>query len=311
MQRLPSQFIKTAQICGIEHLVENKGHFYVEKNKVLSYGYPKGVSMKSKETQKGVEAQVVVKEGKKIKEPLFFCFGMLGKKDEQLLVPDITVEDGAQVKIIAHCSFPNAQEMLHNMQAKFIIGKNAVLEYQEHHYHGTKSGANVFPVLKVEVAEEGKFISDFNLSKGTVGKTEISLEVFLQKDARAEIETKVMGKNAKDEVRIIDKVFLQGENAKGLVRMRAAAKNGGKVLMQGETYAEAAGSTGHVDCQEIVVGKGSVAKAVPIVEVSNENARVTHEASVGKINQKELETLLTRGLSEDQATDLIVEAMMR
>jgi len=45
--------------------------------------------------------------------------------------------------------------------------------------------------------------------------------------------------------------------------------------------------------------------------VRNENARVTHEASVGKINQKELETLMTRGLSEDEATELIIEAMMR
>jgi hypothetical protein len=93
--------------------------------------------------------------------------------------------------------------------------------------------------------------------------------------------------------------------------MRAAATNGGKVLMQGETIAQAAGAVGHVDCQEIVVGKGSYAKAIPIVEVTHPEARVTHEASVGKINQKELETLMTRGLSEEEATEMIIEAMMR
>jgi Fe-S cluster assembly scaffold protein SufB len=96
-----------------------------------------------------------------------------------------------------------------------------------------------------------------------------------------------------------------------LIKMRAAAKNGGRVFMQGETYANAAGAMGHVDCQEIVSGEGSIAKAVPIVEVSNDQARVTHEASVGKINQKELETLMTRGLDDEEATDLIIEAMMR
>ncbi len=47
------------------------------------------------------------------------------------------------------------------------------------------------------------------------------------------------------------------------------------------------------------------------MEVSNDEARVTHEASVGKINQKELETLMTRGLDDEEATDLIIEAMMR
>lgn len=308
---LPKQFLKTAEICGIEHLADSKGHFFVEKNRVLSYGYPRGVSMKAKETEKGVEAQVVIKKRAKIKESLFFCFGMLGKKEQQFIVPDIVVEDGAEVKIVAHCAFPEAVEMLHNMQAKFVVGKNAVLQYEEHHYHGTKSGANVFPVLKAEVKEGGNFTSNFNLSKGTVGETEIKLEVDLAENAKTTIETKVLGKNAKDEVKIFDKVNLNGKRSRSIIKMRAAAVDGGKVFMQGETYANGQESQGHVDCQEIVVGKESVAKAVPIVEVSTDSARVTHEASVGKINQKELETLLTRRLSEDEATQLIVEAMMR
>jgi Fe-S cluster assembly scaffold protein SufB len=31
---------------------------------------------------------------------------------------------------------------------------------------------------------------------------------------------------------------------------------------------------------------------------------------VGKINQKELETLMTRGLTEDEATEIVIEALM-
>lgn len=93
--------------------------------------------------------------------------------------------------------------------------------------------------------------------------------------------------------------------------MRAAAKNGGTVLMQGETYAKSAGCIGHVDCQEILSGEGSVARAVPIVEVSNDDARVTHEASVGKINQKKLETLMTRGLNEEEASELIINSLLK
>ena len=133
----------------------------------------------------------------------------------------------------------------------------------------------------------------------------------MKKNARIDIKTKVFGTNEKDQVKITDIVHLEGDNSKSLITMRAAAKNGGKVWMQGETFASASGSFGHIDCQEIVIGKNSVAKAVPIVEVTNDQARVTHEASVGKINQKELETLMTRGLDEEQATDLIVEALMK
>lgn len=311
MSKLPIDFLKTAKICGIEHLAKNKGHFFVEKNKVLSFGYPDGVVMEAKETPEGVEAIVTIKKNKKIVEPLFFCFGLKGPKDNQQIVPRIVLEEGAEVKIVAHCSFPHAAMSSHKMEGEFVIGKNAKFFYEEHHYHGTKSGAMVMPKLFVDVQEGGAFESKFSLSKGSVGKVSIEVEVKLGKNAKSDIETKVLGRGEKDIVTIIDKVTLEGENSKSLIKMRAAAKDGGRVFMQGETCANAAGAVGHVDCQEIVTGVGSVAKAVPIVEVSNDQARITHEASVGKINQKELETLMTRGLDEDEATDLIIEAMMR
>lgn len=311
MNKLPTEFLKTAKICGIEHVAEQKGHFYVEKNKIISESMPDGIETDTHETPKGVMANITIKKGVKIEQPLFFCFGLTGKEEEQFVEPNLILEEGAEVEIVAHCSFPHAKNSTHKMEARYQIGKNAKLRYEEHHYHGTASGIMVMPKLKVEIAEGGDFYSNFMLSKGSVGKVSIDVEVTLQKNAKSEISSKVYGKSNKDIISIIDKVTLAGENSKSLITMRAAATDGGRVFMQGETYADATGAIGHVDCQEIVSGEGSVAKAVPIVEVSNDGARVTHEASVGKINQKELETLMTRGLDEEEATELIIEAMMR
>ncbi|MBT3356231.1 SufD family Fe-S cluster assembly protein [bacterium] len=311
MTKLPSEFVKTAKICGIEHALNNKGHFHVEKNSIISEQMPKGVVAVTRETNNGVVAEIVVGKGVKIKEPLFFCFGLKGTNENQMIETKLTLEEGAEVEILAHCSFPNASKSSHKMKAGYEIGKNAKLIYKEHHYHGKVSGILVMPKLKVNIDEGGVFLSDFVLSKGSVGQVGIEVEVILAKNAKSEISSKVFGKSEKDIISIIDKVTLEGENSKSLVTMRAAAKDGGRVFMQGETYASGANSIGHIDCQEIVSGEGSVAKAVPIVEVSNDKARVTHEASVGKINQKELETLMTRGMDEEEATELIIEAMMR
>lgn len=312
MSKLPQDFIKTTKLCGIEHALDNKGHFYVEKNKILSSLSQKGVQLKGKETEKGVEAEVIISKGTKIKEPLYFCFGMLGKKDDQFVAPNITVEDNADVKIIAHCSFPHAQEgAKHEMEALFKVGKNAKFAYDEYHYHGTSSGTKVYPTLKLDIDEKGEFDSNFILTQGTVGEVNIDIEGKLKKQAKTNLESKVLGKDQKDDIRITDKIYLSGPESKSLIKMRAAAKNGGKVYMQGETYASGQDAVGHVDCQEIVVGDNSSARAVPIVEVSNDQARVTHEASVGKINQKELETLMTRGMDEEEATELIIKSMMK
>ncbi len=308
--KLPEIFVKTAKLCGMSKLLKNKNKFYVDGNQVLDQFFSQGIKASYKETTNGVRAKITIKKNVKIKEPLFFCFGLQGKKQEQALYPEIVFEENSEATIYSHCTFPNSRDNYHDMEGIFKIGKKAKFTYIEQHYHGEESGATVTPKLRIEIEEGGQFISDFNLTKGTVGKVEIELEAFLKKNARAEIKTKVFGTNRKDQIKITDIVHLEGENSKSLITMRAAAKNGGKVWMQGETFAKAPGAFGHIDCQEIIIGKNSVAKAVPIVEVTNDQAQVTHEASVGKINQKELETLMTRGLTEEEATEIIIEALM-
>lgn len=67
---------------------------------------------------------------------------------------------------------------------------------------------------------------------------------------------------------------------------------------------------GHVDCKEIVQGD-AVATAIPIVEVRHPKAPVTHEAAIGNVNSKQLETLMSRGPHEDQAVDLIIRGLLR
>jgi Fe-S cluster assembly scaffold protein SufB len=73
--------------------------------------------------------------------------------------------------------------------------------------------------------------------------------------------------------------------------------------------ADAAFARGHVDCKEIVQDNG-VATAVPIVEVHHPKAHITHEAAIGSVDSKQLETLMSRGLSEDDAVELIINGLL-
>ena len=71
----------------------------------------------------------------------------------------------------------------------------------------------------------------------------------------------------------------------------------------------APGAVGHMDCTEIVRGD-AVARNVPVVVVRNDQARVTHEAAIGSVGMKQLETLMARGLDEQEAVDVIVLGML-
>jgi len=65
-----------------------------------------------------------------------------------------------------------------------------------------------------------------------------------------------------------------------------------------------------MSCTEIVRDRAE-ARNTPLVIVRDDQAQVTHEAAIGTVNRKELESLLARGLDEDEAVDLIIRGMLR
>jgi Fe-S cluster assembly scaffold protein SufB len=47
-----------------------------------------------------------------------------------------------------------------------------------------------------------------------------------------------------------------------------------------------------------------------VVDVRDPRAHVTHEAAIGSVDSRQLETLMSRGLDEERATDLIIEGLL-
>ncbi len=84
-----------------------------------------------------------------------------------------------------------------------------------------------------------------------------------------------------------------------------------KAVVTGETYGNAPFARGHVDCMEIVNGEGVIARAIPVAYVNNKRAKVTHEAAIGSIDKKQMQTLMARGLNEEEAVDIIVRGILR
>ena len=66
---------------------------------------------------------------------------------------------------------------------------------------------------------------------------------------------------------------------------------------------------GHVDCKEIIKDNG-IAVATPIVDVRDAHAHVTHEAAIGSVDKKQLETLMSRGMDEDEASEIIIQGLL-
>jgi hypothetical protein len=95
-----------------------------------------------------------------------------------------------------------------------------------------------------------------------------------------------------------------------LIKTRVAVEDEAQAEITGITEGNAAGARGHVDCMEIIKDKAT-AKAIPIVNVRNPLAKVTHEAAIGSVDKKQLETLMAHGMTPEEAVDVIVKGILR
>jgi Fe-S cluster assembly scaffold protein SufB len=282
----------------------------IHQNKVLSAQEVDGIKIETKETESGVNIDFLVEKGVKIARPVHLCFGILPQEGLQEIILKLNAQDDSEVNVIAHCIFPNAVKVIHKMDADIEIGTNARFDYKETHYHGEFGGIEVIPKAKINVGKGGVWRSTFTLSQGLVGKLDYDFEVFCQEKAVAELVVKAFGKN-EDDIKILEKIHLDGEGARGLAKSRLVLSDKAKAEVRGETYGNAPHSRGHVDCIELVNGKEAHAVAIPIVSVTDDRAKVTHEAAIGSIDRRQVETLMARGLDESEAVDVIVSGILR
>jgi len=291
-------------------LGKDMARLVIHENRVLSADGTDGIKIETEETEIGVNVYFLVEEGAKIPRPVHLCFGILPQEGLQQIILKVNAHDNSEVSVIAHCIFPNAVKVIHKMDADIEIGNNAKFNYKETHYHGDFGGIEVIPKAKVKVGKGGVWQSTFALSQGLVGKLDYDFEVICEERAVVELVVKAYGKGS-DDIKVCEKIHLDGAGARGLAKSRLVLTDRAKAEVRGETYGNAPYARGHVDCMEVVNGTEAVAKAIPIVSVTDEKATVTHEAAIGSIDRKQVETLMARGLDESEAVDIIVRGILK
>jgi Fe-S cluster assembly scaffold protein SufB len=280
----------------------------ISGNRVLGINLVEGVNIEAEELESGVKARITVAPGTKVDYPVHLCFGMTAEEGLQEILSEFEIGEGAEIGFLTHCTFPNAVDLKHVMDARVHVGPGATMRYSEGHYHGPAGGIEVLPTTRAQVDEGGRLESEFNLVHGRVGRLDIQFEVDVAARGVVELNAKAYG-SADDQISVNEVVRLNGEGARGLTKTRVAVRD--RAVSEVYTTAEgnAPGAVGHMDCAEVVRGD-AVARNVPVVVVRDDQARITHEAAIGSVGRKELETLMARGLDEDKAVDIIIRGML-
>jgi uncharacterized protein len=283
-------------------------HLTINANKVLGMHSVPGLNIDVDELEDGIKAVIRLEPGTVIAKPVHLCFGMMPKTGIQRIIMDVGIGDNAKISLLAHCVFPFAVDVQHIMDAVIRIGDGAEYSYFERHVHSPKGGIKVYPKARVEVGEKAAFKTEFELIKGRVGLIDIDYETTCHAYGVVDMTARVSGR-AEDKIKINEVAHLVGEYARGVLTSKIAVRDTAKAEVYNKLTATAAYARGHVDCKEIIQDEGS-AMAVPIVDARHPKAHITHEAAIGSVDSKQLETLMSRGLSEDDAVEIIINGLL-
>jgi Fe-S cluster assembly protein SufB len=97
-----------------------------------------------------------------------------------------------------------------------------------------------------------------------------------------------------------------------IIDSKSISKDGGRTTYRGLVKVEegARSVKSHVRCDALILDEDSRSDTYPYMEVGEKDARIGHEATVSKVGDDQLFYLMSRGLSEQQATAMIVNGFI-
>jgi Fe-S cluster assembly protein SufB len=101
-------------------------------------------------------------------------------------------------------------------------------------------------------------------------------------------------------------------NTTSIIKSKSISKAGGVTSYRGQVKIakKAKNSKSSVKCEALIIGNKSISNTYPNIKLSNNISEVSHEATVGKIGEEQIFYLMSRGLSEEQAMQLIVSGFI-
>ncbi len=252
---------------------------------------------------------IYIPPGIKVDMPLQAYFRINAENIGQFERTLIIADEGSEIHYIEGCTAPvYSSESLHSAVVELVAHKDAKLRYTTIQ-NWSSDVYNL--VTKRAYAYEGATVEwiDGNIgSKLTMKYPGIYL---LGERAYGEtLSIAFAGKGQHQDTGA--KMIHLAPNTTSKVTSKSVSRLNGRSTYRGMLNV-AKGATGvkaTVRCDALLLDDTSKTDTYPYIEINQEDATVTHEATVGKIGDEQIFYLMTRGFTEDEALSLIVNGFM-
>jgi Fe-S cluster assembly protein SufB len=252
---------------------------------------------------------VYVPKGVDVPLPLQAYFRINGENTGQFERTLIVVDEGARVHYIEGCTAPiYATESLHVAVVEVIALANSKVRYttiqnwSNDVYNLVTKRAHAYRDSTVE------WIDANTGSRKTVKYPSIYLR---EPGATADIiSVAVAGKGQHQDTGA--KAIHLAPNTKSRIVSKSVSKDGGRATYRGHVKVApgATNAVASVRCDALMLDDLSRSDTYPYIDIQEDDTTLTHEATVGKISQDQVFYLMSRGLTENEATNLIVQGFL-
>jgi len=252
---------------------------------------------------------IYVPKGVKVDVPLQAYFRMNAKGGGQFEHTLIIVDEGAEVHYLEACSAPKYSEnSLHAGCVEVHVLKNARARYTSIE-NWSKNTYNLN--TKRAIVHENAVMEWLNGNNGSKVTMLYPCSVLVGENSKSDyIGIAYAGAGQYQDTGC--KVYHLAKNTSSSVLSKGISMDGGVTSYRGlvEIKKGCINSKANVRCDGLMLDNKSKALTFPSMDVHENDVKVAHEATVGKIEEDQLFYLMSRGLSEDEAIKMIVSGFI-
>jgi Fe-S cluster assembly protein SufB len=225
----------------------------------------------------------------------------MGQFERTLIIAD----EGSSVHYVEGCTAPvYSTNSLHSAVVEIIVKKDARVRYTTIQ----NWAPNIYNlVTKRAVAEEN---ATMEWVDGNIGsKLTMKYPAVILKGRGAKgmvLSIAVAGKGQHQDAGA--KMIHLAPDTSSTIVSKSISKHGGKVTYRGLASfgRNAEGAKANIKCDTLIMDDQSTSDTIPYNEIMNDNITLEHEATVSKVSEDQLFYLMSRGLSDAEATQMIV-----
>lgn len=248
---------------------------------------------------------IYVPPGVKVETPLQAYFRINSENMGQFERTLIIVDEGASVHYVEGCTAPvYTTNSLHSAVVEIIIKKDAYCRYTTIQNWAN----NVYNlVTKRAVCDENATMEWIDGNIGSKLTMKYPAVILKGEGSRGmTLSIAIAGKGQHQDAGA--KMIHLAPNTSSTIVSKSISKQGGKVTYRGIVRfgPKASGARSNIECDTLIMDNQSTSDTIPYNEILNDNVSLEHEAKVSKVSEEQLFYLMSRGISEQEATEMIV-----